>query len=242
MVAILFLPFAVGAAIPTILFSVGFAIFTVVFQLTYTKALSLGNVSLTVTLVNLSMLFPVLLSAVFFKEPFSAFRGIGVFLTCVSFVFGVEIQSKNSVNKKWFWFALTAMLANAAIAIVQKFFGLSPCCEERAAFISWSYVFAALGTFLLFGAVSLKGNKGKITLNKSFYGYTIIIGCILGCFQLLNTYAIAMIDGTFLFPTYSGGSIVLSALLGVLCFRERLSRKQTASLLIGITAIILMNF
>jgi multidrug transporter EmrE-like cation transporter len=79
-------------------------------------------------------------------------------------------------------------------------------------------------------------------VNKSFFFYAIIIGCILGCFQLLNTYAIATINGTFLFPTYAGGSIILSTALSLLWFRERLHGKQAISLIIGIVAIILMNF
>ena len=89
----IFLPSVVGASIQTILFSIGFACCTVVFQLTYTKALSLGNVSLTVMLVNLSMLFPVILSTVYFNESLSFLRGVGILLTLISFLFSVNIQT-----------------------------------------------------------------------------------------------------------------------------------------------------
>ena len=240
--SVLFLPSAVGVSIQTIFFSVAFAVLTVIFQLTYTKALSIGNLSLTVMLVNFSMLFPVLLSAQIFEEPISLLRGIGVLLTVISFLFGVNIQSKDKVNKKWLIFAVASMLANGGIGIVQKFFGESSFCGEKSAFVSWAYIFAGLIAFTIFGILSSKHNKAERITNKSFYKYAIIIGCILSCFQLLNTYAIATIDGTFLFPTYAGGSIILSALLGLLWFRERLSFKQTISLIIGIVAIILMNF
>ena len=237
----IFLPSVVGTSIQTIFFSIGFACCTVVFQLTYTKALSLGNVSLTVMLVNLSMLFPVILSTVYFNESLSFLRGVGILLTLISFLFSVNIQTKEKSSKKWFLFTMVAMIANGGIGVIQKFFGMSQFCQEKSSFVAWAYIFASALAFIVFCMIKHKGNA-KTHVNKSFFFYAIIIGCILGCFQLLNTYAIATINGTFLFPTYAGGSIILSTALSLLWCRERLHGKQTISLIIGIVAIILMNF
>ena len=68
------------------------------------------------------------------------------------------------------------------------------------------------------------------------------MGVILGVFVAINTYALSTIEGTFLYPTYSGGTIILSTLSGVLFFKDRLTVKQVLSILVGIVAVVLMNF
>ena len=72
--AMIFLEDIPKASFSTWIFASTFAILTVIFQLTYTKALSVGNVSLTVMAVNLSMLFPSLVSVIFYDERLTLMR------------------------------------------------------------------------------------------------------------------------------------------------------------------------
>ena len=46
----------------------------------------------------------------------------------------------------------------------------------------------------------------------------------------------------FHYPAHSGGAILLSALAGVLIFHDKLSRRQIAVCVLGLLAIVLMNF
>jgi uncharacterized membrane protein len=129
--SILFLSNIPGTSVQIWLYSFSFALFTVTFQLSYTKALSIGNVSLTVMLVNLSMLFPVTVSAVIYQEPLSFTRLLGILLTVISFVFCIELKSKKSISWRWFLFSSLAMLSNGGIAITQKAFGSSSFHAEK---------------------------------------------------------------------------------------------------------------
>jgi drug/metabolite transporter (DMT)-like permease len=224
------------------LFSLIFALFTVLFQLSYTKALAIGNVSLTVMLVNLSMLFPITVSAVFYQEPLHFTRLIGIILTVVSFVLCIELKSKNSISWKWFLLSVFAMLSNAGISITQKVFGSSSFHSEKESFVACSYLLAFFITLIVYGIGKLKKEATTVLKKSSCYLFAILIGVTLAVFQWLNTYAISTIDGTFLFPTYSGGSIILSALVGIFFFKDKLSLRQVYSILIGVFAVILMNF
>ena len=88
-------------------------------------------------------------------------------------------------------------------------------------------------------------NLASTLMPYPFYDPTVTpaaVGIILALFQWLNTYAISTMDGAFLFPLYSGGSILLSTLVGVTLFRDRLTARQRVSLFVGIVAVILMNF
>jgi multidrug transporter EmrE-like cation transporter len=63
----------------------------------------------------------------------------------------------------------------------------------------------------------------------------------LGTFQILNTKAITIIDGTLIFPAYYGGALILSYLSSLLILKEKISNKQKLSLAVGVIAIVLMN-
>lgn len=239
--AILFCQSVAGASLQIWLFSAAFALFTTVFQISYTKALSLGSVSITVMMVNLSMLFPVLLSAVFYHEPISYTRFFGIALTVVSIILCAEFRSQAPLSKKCFLLTVVAMMANGGIGITQKIFGKTPFHAEKEAFVSCSYMLAFFMTACVFAFLLIRGKASMICKKPSSYLFAAAIGVILAIFQWLNTYAISEIDGTVLFPAYSGGSIILSALVGIFLFKDRISPKQKMSIAFGIFAIILMK-
>ena len=73
------------------------------------------------------------------------------------------------------------------------------------------------------------------------YIFAVAVGIVLAIFQWLNTYAISIMDGSFLFPIYSGGSIILSTLVGILFFKDRLTKRQKTSIALGVIAVVIMN-
>ena len=67
------------------------------------------------------------------------------------------------------------------------------------------------------------------------------VGVVLAVFQWLNTYAISTIDASLLFPLSSGVTIIMSTLMGIILFRDKLSLKQGISIAVGIAAVVIMN-
>ena len=63
-----FLKDALTFNLPTFLFGAAFGILSLIFQLCYIKAMSFGNVSITVLIVNLSMIIPIATSDLCFGE------------------------------------------------------------------------------------------------------------------------------------------------------------------------------
>ena len=231
------IPKASGA---TWAFAAAFATLTVVFQLSYTKALSVGNVSLTVMAVNLSMLFPSLVSVIFYGESLTPMRTVGIILTVLSFMLTVDLKSKERLSRPWLFFTVIAALANGGIGITQKIFGASEFCGEKRPFVACSYAIAFLIAAALYLFVRPREREAS-GATASTYVFAAGVGAILAVFQWLNTYAISIMDGSFLFPVYSGGSIILSTLVGILFFKDRLTKKQMISITLGIIAVIIMN-
>lgn len=218
------------------------AIFSVIFQFAYATALSAGNVSLTVLIVNFSMVIVVLFSYFVYREPISPLRLIGIIVTLAAFFLCTDFRNTQRMNRKWLLFSLLAWLSTSSATIVQKMFAETEFNNENRAFISCIYIIAASVAFLVYLVLNKSGHKKTFKVDRRAVLYAAMVGLSLSVYQLLNTYAISVIDGTFLFPACSGGTIIFSALSGIVIFKDKLTKRQYLSLLAGVVAIILMNF
>lgn len=239
--ALIFLPKLFGCSPQVWIFGVVGAVFAVAYQLLYTKALSVGNVSLTVLITNFSMVVCVLVSYIFFDEPISWIRLLGILLTVASFVICNGLGTKERIDKKWLVLAVLAMLSSAAGAIVSKCLGESPYSRETQAYISSLYIIAAVLAILIY-PIMAKKEKRTFKIGFDAIKYAAAVGICLGLFQAVYNYGIANIDGTFLFPAQSCGTIILSTLSGVLIFKDKLTKRQVLGIAVGIVALVIMNF
>ena len=133
---------------------------------------------------------------------------------------------------------------NGCLAVCQKIFASGEYHGENKGFVAWAYITAFIISalvciFLKFHKSSKKNSLLKITPQIAALG--ISAGAVLAVFQWLNTYAVSVIDSTILFPSYSGGSMVLSALSGVLLLRDKLTKKQICSVVLGAAAVIILT-
>lgn len=56
----------------------------------------------------------------------------------------------------------------------------------------------------------------------------------------INTYAASVIDGAVLYSTYNCATSMLSAAVGRLLFKEKLTNKQMIGVIVGIVSIMLL--
>ncbi len=219
------------------------AVCSVLYQITYIKALAIGNVSLTVLIVNLGLVINVLFSYFFYGDSISPLRFVGILLTIGTFFLSVDFKG-NTARKggNWILFVTMATLFSALGTIVMKVLGESEFSAYSRAYSSASYIIAAAGTFLLYGIISAKGEKKTFKIGKKAILFAFAIGIILATYLMLNVYACSVVEGTFLFPTYAGGTIILSTLSGVILFKDKLNLRQVLSLILGIIAVVFINF
>lgn len=241
---IVFLYKVVGCPAPVWIYAALGAVASVAFQLTYTRALAAGNVSLTVLIVNLALVINVLVSYLFYGDDISVVRLVGIILTVLAFILCTDFKGgeNSKQRKKWLLLAFSAMLSNAASCIVQKVFGESAYSAHNGAYTSASYVIAAVMAFLVYLFLRSRGEDKTFKIGKRAIFYSMAMGIILAVFVTLNTYALSVVEGTFLFPTYAGGTIVFSAVAGVVLFKDKLNFRQVMSVAVGIVAVVLMNF
>lgn len=225
---------------PSILgYAVIYALCTVTFQITYTLALSSGNVSLAVMFANFGTLIPVLASCIMGERP-PITRIIGIILTLCSLII-VAKPSQGSASRRAFVLSVAAMLCNGAGLTVQKLYASAGLSKDSSVFVACAYAFAALFCAIAYAALRLRGRKKSYSLGKRPIICAAAAGISLGAFLMLHTYAAGIVDGSFLYPAHAGCAILMSTLSGIIFFRDKLNKRQTVSFFLGLAAIILMN-
>lgn len=223
------------------------AITNVAFQVIYSVCLTCGPISLTVLIVNFSVLIPTLYSSVFFKEQVFITQIFGIILLIVSMLLSFNRnEGEQKASKKWLILTLIALGANGAGAIIQKFFYKTELANvENAAntFLLFVYIFATAMTFILSLFNSHTGKKEKCTFwfSKSMLFYAVIVGLIIAVFQKLFMLSTECVPGTVMYPTYYGMQSVGMGIIGMLVFKDHLSVKQKLGILVGALSIAMMN-
>lgn len=239
--AILFLPKVFNCSPAVWLFGIIGAVFTVTFQLTYTKALTVGNVSLTVLITNFSMVISVIVSCLFFGESISFVRFVAIVVTVISFMICSGVRDGDTGDKKWLTYTIIAMLSTSCGSIVQKYFGASVYHGENQAYISCLYIWSTIIGLIIY-PIMRKKEKRNFKINFSLIKHAVAVGLCLGIYQVIYTYGLANIDGTFLFPAQTGVTIIFSALSGVLIFKDKFSKRQIIGIMLGIISLVMMNY
>ena len=237
---VIFSPYIFNQTLPCIIFGAIFGLFTVTFQLSYVKALSIGPVSITVMMANLSMIFPVAVSAIVYKEPISVLRGAGILLTIVAFVVCTDFKTGSKINSKWLKFVTIVLISDGLCQISQKMLTTGYEMKSPQSFVAISYFFAIVFSMIFYFVFKMRGEKRTVVVKSRVLLGALMIGVVLGVFQALYAYAASTIEGTLLYPSFGGGSIVASALAGFVLFKDRLVLKQKISILISVVAIVLM--
>jgi drug/metabolite transporter (DMT)-like permease len=107
-------------------------------------------------------------------------------------------------------------------------------------YVMSGFIFAFLSSIAI-GVVS------GVFLSAEFRMKHILAGVGLGGINYVAVYALLRVlalhgwESSQLFPIYSVGVVAVSAILAVLLFREKLSKRKTLGLLVGLVAVALLN-
>ena len=239
--SLLFLPYIFTATATVWLYAAIYAVCNGLFQILYISSLSRGNVSLTVMLANFGVIIPIGVSCLFYGESPSVLRIVGICL--IFLVFVLNVKGGTGAKRGYYPLVIAAMITNGISTTVQKVFSRTGGGEGIFSFVSAGYLLAALFCCAIFLLISRRGRVcERMTVTKRAIFASIGAGIALSVFLVVNVYAAGVIDGSFQYPAHAGGSILLSTLAGVLFFKDRLGARQTVACLIGLVAIVFMNF
>lgn len=229
-----------SVSLPTLFYALVYGALLISAQWCYTAALSSGNTSVCATVYSMGFLLPTLSGMLFWAESVTLGKTLGI-LAAAATVCLSGLSKKGAVSSEGknvpAPMLVIAMLASGGLGILQKIQQSSPYAQERSVMLLIAFLLA--GAASLFSALRRPGSEEKPARRKSLSACCAGL-CFAAC-NLLNTLLAGRLDSAVFFPVLNIGTILLSFVLGVLLFREKLSGKQLLILPMGILSILLIH-
>ncbi|MBR6092869.1 MAG: DMT family transporter [Bacteroidales bacterium] len=198
-----------------------------------------SGVTVTSLSSKISVVLPILAGVIFFSESLSYMTAIGIVLALVA-LFLVVGGKKDSgdVNKNWL-LPILIFFGTGTGDILMKITEQQHTGGDMGFMIAFIYFVA-----LVFGIIIVVSD---IIRGKSKWQWKNAIGGImLGVINYFSTYcvynAMRYFTNVVLFPIYNIGVVSLTAVIGWLAFKEKLTWKNYLGLAIAIIAVILIAF
>ncbi len=215
-------------------------IFIVVF---YLFALSSQKAGIAITAVSskMSVVIPVVLGFIYFNEEATVKKIAGIALVLVSFFLLLQKKKGSKINYKYIFLPILIFIGNGINDSLNKnvqFEFIQDNTQEYFLYLTVLFAFA-----LIFGLMIsiFRPKKNRKKINKQ----TIIGGFVLGIFNYVAT--LVFIRGlnemnvSIFLPILNVSIVSLSAILGLIIFKEELKLKKIIGILIAIIAILLIS-
>ena len=218
---------------------------TVLAQTFYALAFNSGPVSLTVLIANFSILINTIFSAIVFKEKVYLSQMCGIVFLVASMLLSTSPDHGDAkANRRWLIYSITVMMAFGVGNSVQKLFWITESSKTPNSDVTLlivMYVSAALIALALYAILAGKKQTSALGFQKPVMLFVLAIGASLCLFQKTSMFALANVDGSFYFPTVSGLQSLWIAVIGIVMFHDKLSKRQKIGVVCGILCVALMN-
>jgi drug/metabolite transporter (DMT)-like permease len=246
-----------GASLFSILLAVAFAMCimtTIIFQL---EAIKIGPWSYTTVLISFSTLISAVSGWIFWGEPVVWNQVVGILLIVICIILSVDTQNKDTakISKRWLAYTLIAFLSNGVLGVLQKTHQKSEYMSEINEFLVIAFIAKFVISLIAFIICVKKdkkqlskveesnkdtGSKGIGKIGILFVALLFVRGIFEAVNHKLNLYLVGVIDSAIIFPVLNGSNLILTAILGVLLFKEKQAKKQWIGVVIGVVAVLLL--
>lgn len=198
-----------------------------------------SGVTITSLSSKLSVVIPTTLGVILFRERINFVATCGIILSIVALCLVVG-RGKSEGRSHTGWVLPLILFFGTGIGdMLMKFTERLNQSGDTTFMIAFIYLIAMLFGIGIVTADLIRG-KSKWRWKNA------IGGACLGIVNYFSSYCMyhgmSLFDNSFLFPIYNIGVVSLTALTGLLLFKEKLSLKNYVGLILAILAVILITF
>ena len=233
------------------LLALAFGVAFVVTLAGMTIAMNSGHMGITLLIQNSSLLIPCVFGLAVWGERLTLFKGLGI-----AFILGLLALSagdgstvagnrQNWNRKRWILLTGLAFVGDGVLAILQGAMSRSSAETSSVTFTFWTSVFSIIVAGAIILLCRARGTTSRLARGGREAG--IFTGLIAGigvgtaggnCFSIL---ALGQLPGIVLFPLRQGGLVLAMWLVGILLYREKVTRRGLLMLIVGLLGLILIN-
>lgn len=234
------------ASLFTVLFGIAFGAVTALSGIFKLNALNCGPMSFTILLITSSMILPAFSGHIIWGEPLSVWKIVGTLLMIVAAYFSTE-KKKDGKGKsaKWLIFCFLAFLFMGSIGIMQKTQQKSAHASETGAFLAIAFISAAIlctVSYLITSRGKQRSTEGSTVSAKKLLLLTIVCGAFIAFLNKVNLYLSGVLESALLFPIQNGGTTMMSVVVAMTLFREKVSGRRLVGMIIALCALLILAF
>lgn len=191
-----------------------------------------NGVVLSSIFMKLSLLVPIIVAVVFFKEVPQVLQIVGFVLALVA-IFILNYQKNQQTTQAAGCLFLLLLLGGCGDAMSKVF-------EELGnATLSDHFLLFTFGTALVLCILLMILKKERIGKWEWFFGLLVGVPNFFSAKFLLKS--LAYVPATVAYPTFSAGTLLTVTLIGILLFKERLKKAQWFGVVLIMGALVLLN-
>ena len=220
----------------TVVMGLIYGLLLVLSQWMLTLSLKDGNTSFCSIIYSLGFIIPTLSGAIFWNEMFTIANGVGLLIAIVVIALSAnkKTHSESKVQDVPFNIYI-AMIASGGLGLMQKIQQSSKVADEKMVFFLVAFAFAFLCSWVAYAVCRQANSRRNLGIMP------IITGLCFGGSNVCNTVLAGRLPSAIFFPVQNISTIVLSTLLGIILFKEKMSLRNVIVLLLGVLVIVLFS-
>lgn len=179
------------------------------------------------------MIVPCLIGALFWNEPLKVLSMVGILLVVASVVLLKDANgTKNKYNLCGILCGAVVFVGSGLVMVCQKLMGIYFANQSVNAYNFYSFVVA----FLV-----LSFSKGRGQRVKPILPFALLSAVSLVIVSVVMTLLSNKVPSAVMFPLFNGLGIILVSLGSIPVFKEKLTCKKLAGLILGVLGLCLIN-
>lgn len=192
------------------------------------------------------LLLPLILSQIFYAENIETNHIIGLILLFAAALLIASYNNsiKTKLNPKSILLLLGFAISNGFIDFSQKIFRKQTQTVPSSVFNFYTLLIAFAILFII--SIILNANRkdtenSKLQINPKALLHISLMAVGLCVVTLFKTLAAGELNAALVFPFFQGTVIISNAILGAVCFKEKLSFKSVLGLILITAGLLIMN-
>jgi len=209
------------------------------------ESLKRGVMVLSSLAGSAGLLIPCIAGIFMFGEQMKPMQFLGVALLIFAgwLLIGYSKTQTGAFTLKTLLLLIGSMLSNGTVMLSQKMF--SKYLPDMSASVFSFYTFSLLGAGMTVGLILNTATEEKRreikTAPRMLFAYGTVLSVILFIINQLATIAARNVPSAVMFPINDGGATIISAVTGACFFKEKLTKRSVAGLILGIVSLMIIN-
>lgn len=244
LVLLLFSGSGFSLTLPTLLSAIAFGVLVAADLLNFLFLAKTGMVALmTVSGQAGSLLIPLFAGVFIFSNPVKPIQW--PFIVLLIFASYLLCNSSKGIYKNFSYNTVLMTLARllfcglgtVSMQIFEKYGN-----ENLNLFFLLAFIVSGTVLSLTYPFLKAEGDKSSLKLSKKLILFAFIAAAVTFGVDAFVVLAMKYLPPVIQFPLTAAGSITVSWLIGAICFKEKITIKSTAAIILSATSVIMINY